>query len=423
MKTIQLRNIIILILALAPSSLLAAWNPVRFDEFNYFTSNFTPTPQTSFVSGINPTGTGSFLMRTNDGGLSWDSISFIGSLTSAIINKIYFTDVNNGFAGGSNNNLQSLMSTNDNGTTWIDITPDPTSTAITNSISFIDPLQGYMSGPTVLYKTFDGGLTWTNIPVNFEIASIHFIDMNNGFVCGTENNEAVVYKTSDGGGTWSNELTVSNPFMFVSAIQKVDVINANVAFSSLQYFNNIYRTVDGGNTWDTITISQIYSIQDYDFINANEGHVLSTMGELFRTVDGGLTWTLEYAVAGGAYGPSVFLTSLSFAGSTGYVCGSSGLIKKYTVEITGISDNDINDVINMYPNPVQRGNQISISGISESCVVEIHNVQGQVLFKQQFVKNDEELLLPVSYNLSAGLYTVNIINNNGIMQKKLIVTE
>lgn len=422
MKTIQLRNTLILILALAPSLLMAAWNPVRFDEYNYFTANFTPTPQTSFVSGINQTGTASFLMRTNDGGTTWDSISFSGSLSSVNIAKISFTDVNNGFAGGSNNNLQSLISTTDNGTTWIDITPDPTSTIFTNSISFINPQQGFVSGQTVLYKTFDGGLTWTNIPIAFEITSIHFTDMNTGYVCGTENNAAAVIKTTDGGQTWSTLLSVVNPFMFVNAMQKGEIINSNILFSSLQYSNQIYKTIDGGNTWDTITLAQIFSIQDYDFINANEGHVLSSMGELFRTIDGGLTWTLEYAVAGGVYGPSVFLTSISFAGTTGYVCGSSGLIKKYTVEVTGINESTNNININLYPNPVAKGNQLSITGISGTYEVEIHNIHGQSVL-QQLESTDDIMFLNIADDLASGVYTINIRNNEMVVQRKFIVME
>lgn len=422
MKTIQLRKGIIILLTLVPSFLMAAWNPVRFDQFNYFTSNFTPAPQTSFVSGINSTGTGSFLMRTNDGGLTWDSINFTGNLSTSIVNKMYFTDINHGFAGGSKNSFQLLMTTTDNGTTWTDITPDPTSQVITNSISFIDPLQGYVSGSTELYKTFDGGNSWINLPVTFEIASIHFTDMNTGFACGTENNAGVVNKTTDGGLTWNNMLSVSNPFMFVSSMQKVEVINSNVVYSSLQYSNNIYRTSDGGNTWDTITIAQIFSIQDYDFIDENEGQVLSTMGEIYRTIDGGLTWTLEYTVAGGVYGPSVFLTSISFAGTTGYVCGSNGLIKKYTIETTGLSNN-LTDTIKMYPNPVQKGNQISISGMPESCVVEICNVRGQVILKQQFGSTNEDVVLTISNNFSEGLYTVTMISNTSTTKKLLVVTQ
>ncbi len=407
--------------AFAPSLLMASWNPVRFDQFNYFTTNFTATPQTSFTSGMNQTGTGSFLLRTNDGGTTWDSINFIPSLTSVYVNKIFFTDVNNGFAGGSNNSFQSLLSTTDNGTTWNDITPDPTSTIHTTSISFIDPLQGYMSGLTVLYKTFDGGQTWTNIPITFEIASIHFTDMNNGFVCGTENNAAAVLKTTDGGQTWSNVLSVINPFMFVSAMQKVQIINSNVVYTSIQYSNQIFKTNDGGATWDTITLAQITSIQDYDFIDANEGHLVSTMGEIFRTTDGGTTWTLEYSVAGGVYGPSVYLNSLSFSGTTGYVCGSNGLIKKYTLEITGINESQPPTNVSLFPNPVISGDAIIIAGMDGEFTLELINNIGQVVFFQQGSTYGETHQLQLANNIIEGIYFINIRNKNKSVQKKIVV--
>ncbi len=420
MKKMILQFCFISMFATLPTALTAQWNMVRFDEYNYFNKAFTALPQTVFVSGMN-SGPGSFIMRSNDGGLTWDSIPFSGLLSSATVLDLNFTDTDHGFAGGLNNTNQVLMATSDNGSTWTDITPDPNSALAVNSISFLDPLQGFASTESTLYKTTDGGATWINTPLAFTVVKIAFTGMADGFACGTENNLAAVLKTTDGGLTWNNLLSVSNPFMTIGSMSKVDVVNSNVVISSLQYSNKLFKTVDGGLSWDTISITPIFSIQDFDFISANQGHVLSTMGEIYGTVDGGLTWNLEYAVAGGVYGPSVFLNSLSFSGTTGYVCGSNGLIKRFTPESTGLGESSSFENLSVFPNPVGRNTSVSILGLTGEFTLELTDPIGKIILHQQFNSAGELIQLPVGNNAANGIYTLNIRNNNKSLQKKIVV--
>jgi len=230
--------------------------------------------------------------------------------------------------------------------------------------------------------------------------------MNNGYACGEAVPEAIVMKTTDGGQSWNAILNVTLPF-FINSMQKLDVISPDVVFCSAQYSNVIFRTINSGVSWDTITLPLIYSVQDYDFINANEGHVLSTMGEIYGTVDGGLTWTLEYAVAGGAYGPSVYLVSVSFSGTTGYVCGSSGLIKKYTTGTLGLPVANSSVTTMLYPNPISINESLMIKGETGIRQVEIYNNSGQLVFKTDITKNKEEIMLL----LESGIYTVRITSD------------
>jgi Secretion system C-terminal sorting domain len=163
----------------------------------------------------------------------------------------------------------------------------------------------------------------------------------------------------------------------------------------------------------------IYGIQDFDFVSATEGHVLSNMGEIFGTVDGGLTWTLEYAVAGGAYGPSVFLVSISFSGNTGYVCGSSGLIKKYTEGTTGLQVAAAYPEVRFFPNPVSGTESYTIAGLSLGDRIEIYNQAGQSVFQKFNVQTIEKLQL----NLSAGVYSVRVISDQHISLQKLMIVD
>ena len=397
-----------------PGFLFAQWSPVRFDQYNYFNKITTVTANTAIASGI--TGGGTFFLRTNDGGITWDSISTNTPWNTYSFIELNFTDVNNGYAGGLNNSYQVLLKTIDNGSIWTDVTPDPASIDPVGSVSFLDPMNGYASNGTDIYRTTDGGQGWTSVNAGFNVKDIAFTDMDHGYACGSLSPDAVVMKTIDGGQTWNNVLSVSLPF-FIGTMLKVDVINPDVVFSAGEYSNILFRTIDGGITWDTLNLSMIFQVEDFDFISASEGHLVSSMGEIFVTTDGGLTWTMEYSVASGAYGPLVFLKSLSFVGSTGYVCGSNGLIKKHSITPTGLLEAAGQSLITMYPNPAGANDIITISGITGQYVLEIFNTSGQFLMSRQ----SDGKSLHKNFNLTSGIYTVKIATPAQIVYKKLVV--
>ena len=143
-------NRLFILLAFLPQFVWAQWSQVRFDEYNFFNRVVTATPTNAIVTGADPSGIGSFIMRTNNGGATWDSIVINGPSNTYTIGELFFTDIDNGFAGGVNNNNQSLLKTFDNGSTWTEITPDPTLQLPINVISFVDPLNGFVSDETNL---------------------------------------------------------------------------------------------------------------------------------------------------------------------------------------------------------------------------------------------------------------------------------
>ncbi len=412
-----LRGSLLAAFAILPQLLAAQWSLVRFDEYNFYNRIVTKTADAAIATGLDPTGLGSFILRTNNAGVTWDSIAINGSGGVFNLSQLYFTDVDNGFAGGLKDNFQIVLSTTDNGSTWIDITPDPASIDQINIISFVDPDNGFVSDQTNLFKTTDGGASWTVTQPAFSMRDVKFLNMNLGYGCGTVNPDAVVMKTTDGGITWNTVLNAMVPGFSSSSMEKLDAISADIVFCSAVYSNVIYRTINGGNSWDTLYLPQIYSVQDYDFISANEGHVLSTMGEIYGTVDGGVTWTLEYAVAGGAYGPSIYLVSVSFEGATGFVCGSDGLIKKYTNDPTGIQETATRYTVS--PNPLSSGNVLTIRGVFSSYGVEIFNTNGQLIFKQDDMSGTGFM----SPRLSSGIYSIVITNSSGSSRQKLVVVD
>ncbi len=132
------------------------------------------------------------ILRTINGGLSWDSV--VAPLQRDF-NAVTFISADTGFIIGGNSQRQTVLKTNDGGANWL-IVMDTTG-AMLNDISFADTLTGYAVGnsATVL-KTTDGGLHWLPdtltglinyvVTGNEEFRSVKFYDTNFGIIGGKE---------------------------------------------------------------------------------------------------------------------------------------------------------------------------------------------------------------------------------------------
>ncbi len=97
-----------------------------------------------------------------------------------------------------------IYNTANAGTSW---TPHP-APASQGSYQFIDALTGWFVGGSEVYRTTDGGKTWTKMTQHVDWnAQLSFLDANNGFAVATAgqqpNIEYGLVSTADGGATWT----------------------------------------------------------------------------------------------------------------------------------------------------------------------------------------------------------------------------
>jgi photosystem II stability/assembly factor-like uncharacterized protein len=172
-------------------------------------------------------------------------------------------------------------------------------------MSFPNDSTGYILGsrytdpdPAILYRTTDGGSTWT--PVEGATAStlrtvlvISFVDGKTGWAGG-----GVIMKTTDGGESWATQVAAATvrEFCFLS-----DTYGFAVGGKT------ILRTKDGGSTWLNVTPSDtsVKDLRSVCFLDGLNGWVagrgpdeqvgakLYKHSILLRTRDGGDTWTVE----------------------------------------------------------------------------------------------------------------------------------
>ncbi|MCK5765532.1 MAG: T9SS type A sorting domain-containing protein [Bacteroidales bacterium] len=205
-------------------------------------------PNTGWMLGE---GTSPSIWRTTDGGNSWDQ-SYIGG--GEWIGDIFFVNENKGWAYGSNGTLKV---TQDGGISW-------TSQAIGTSnyvavVFFVDEnvgwaAGGYGGGNGFIHYTSDGGNTWTpQTPAqNDHFQAGYFTSDKNGWLTGVT---CSVHKTTDGGLTWTVVSQLDHDYMDKLLMEDDDIgwLAARNHFGSSPGEDGrgfIYKTEDGGNTWD-----------------------------------------------------------------------------------------------------------------------------------------------------------------------------
>ncbi|RKS26593.1 putative secreted protein (Por secretion system target) [Flavobacterium endophyticum] len=158
------------------------------------------------------------VFHTNNVGSTWNMIYFSADHDDVHINNVAFSPISKskfymGRSLGPNGINGGLYITEDFGATWTERLPGFTFSEITfNPQNGNDILIGTSIGFGIhaerVYRSTDGGTTWTNLPITWtdqtlnNITKIAFHPTNPNYIILLEENEIV--KSTDGGLTWTN---------------------------------------------------------------------------------------------------------------------------------------------------------------------------------------------------------------------------
>ena len=244
-------------------------------------------------------GTYKIVFKTTDGGDNWQRIMSSINQDKGFY-SVAFTDELHGCAvGGSitNGNEGFIMKTDDGGLSWTETTPEEN--ARYNKITFLNDTTAWVCGENgELLKTIDGGSTWTHHNINYAYFNdIHFFDEQRGV--------ALMYtsiiQTADGGETWGDPIDIDNYHLFSLRALASGADNHLVAVGFDGY---ITKSVDGGNTWEKVSKGPTQSISQIGFFNESDGFAVTTssmLGSLLRSSDGGKTWDYDTTIENGPF--------------------------------------------------------------------------------------------------------------------------
>lgn len=148
-------------------------------------------------------GESSAMYKTTNGGTTWTQQTLPNFTT--FVNQVSFINASVGYATGASNG--NLFKTVDGGSTWTALPQNMLQPGTIYNFQFFDADTGVATTSQWNFlKTTDGGLNWTEI-ANFcvGVPVLHFINQNVGVISGDNSNyDCKMYKTTDGGFTWSN---------------------------------------------------------------------------------------------------------------------------------------------------------------------------------------------------------------------------
>ncbi|MFL5763507.1 MAG: YCF48-related protein [Bacteroidia bacterium] len=219
--------------------------------------------------------------------------------------------------------------------------PIASPTALTiNSSSFISPDTGWVVTNDFIFKTTDGGITWTSQSYPPDPAhdirmfnSVHFINQHTGIIgCGNYLYTGVDLSqvscflwTNDGGANW----TYKNLGSSTDYILDAKLTSPTTAFGTGQY-GEAWATFDAGATWTNMYYTSPYSGCKLFPISRDTAYYagvenISNKAAFGRIVDS--SWTASTVISGGT---SYFGAIYFFNRMEGWLGGSSGLLYKTT---------------------------------------------------------------------------------------------
>lgn len=370
------------------------------------------------VGGLEGMSNYQVILKTTNKGLTWNSLI---STDSYSLKSVCFTSNDTGYVVG---NYGLILKTVDAGLNWMPQISGTTS--FLNSVFFIDKHRGYIVGNygTIL-KTIDGGTTWTKISLTGgtpNLYSVFFTDSTTGYAVGSGGTwgyeELLILNTSNAGinwiTQWSDTTVVS--YYTLRAIFFTDSITG-YAVGANAGKGIILRTINGGINWVTQYESQEETaLTSIYFPTKDTGYAVGGFN-IFKTKDAGINWTsqdFDLFTESGLW--QIYFTNTL----TGYLTNGHGKIFMTTnggEQTNVIGYDDINEYLNVFPNPVKDEIRLETSLSIKRSLLTIYSISGQELIKYEI--KDDKMIIPFPYT-EKGLYLLKIENDKIIMVKKII---
>ncbi|MFZ1292494.1 MAG: YCF48-related protein [Melioribacteraceae bacterium] len=243
----------------------------------------------------------STILKTSDAGKSWEELQIPSDLS---LWQLSFVNEYIGWIVCSNSagTKTFIQKTEDGGISWETQFEAPYENWYgLNSLQTLDENHIYGTSYNKIISSIDGGNIWTEIaPQGFvgEYRNIVFINSNLGFVSfyNYSNYEPSLLTTKDGGITWDIQ-----SFTELSYIDKLQFITDSIGYFTAvddSSDNLIFKTINSGKNWEQIFKSDTISFNNLKFIDEQIVYGTTWQGRrsqisYLKSIDGGRTWIAQ----------------------------------------------------------------------------------------------------------------------------------
>ena len=272
---------------------------LHFENNEPLATIFFADDTTGYVCGSNR-----FIYRTSNGGATWlpQEQNVVGAISVPFTPDVYFTSPKHGF-GASNSIPNSFIKTTDGGRSY---TGSYIQTGNLAKIRFLNDSMGICINQTllsdnsslgILQATKDGGSTWTKKFFAGGLGIVHYRNPSTILVGGAKRDESLmakyrslVYVSKDGGKNWDSVMMPLSGFLRECwMVNDTTIFLTGSTYTDYRSYGLVYRSINGGKSFEVFDSSSKYSVVTVRFNSEKYGYILY-YDKLTRTLDGGNTW-------------------------------------------------------------------------------------------------------------------------------------
>ena len=387
------------------------WVPVTVDPYVdiYFDFSF-PNSQTGYGLSV-----GFQVIKTTDGGLSWNVVASEGRDVQAID----FVNSETGFVAGD---YGKIFKTTNGGYNW-DYSLQANNGFYIQDIYFSDENTGYASSLSRVYKTSNRGISWDTLRNGLSnwLFKIYFANNNTGFVSGYDG----LFKTIDGGLNWINVSSINTEW-------GLNFVNETTGYTGGFFSGRIYKTTNGGNNWNIVFNDDTLDVYKIFTVGSDTVYAGTEKGAILRSTNEASTWQYQNLNIQGTDKTIIGLYFIN--GDTGF-CGGGFHTPFFFYTTTGgtVGIQPIGGEIpssfrlhQNYPNPFNPETRIRFeipAQVNSTIKLTVYNSLGQevkVLVNEKLQPGNYEYSFNV-YGLPSGVYFYSLRAGEFTATKKMIM--